>query len=71
MDGNNAVTDVTLADLLLLASSKGIVCRTSAKEKPTWQNFQCYTGVSSKVRFDPIVQSFRSGQEDNILGETA
>ena len=35
-DGNIAVTDVTLADLLLLASSKGIVFKLSSKGKTTW-----------------------------------
>ena len=63
MDSNNAVTDVTLADLLLLASSKGIVFKITAKGKPKWQNFP--------PEVERADESSRSGPEDNIMEETA
>ena len=45
-DRNDAVSLQILADLLLLTLSKGIAFKFSPKGRPTWPNFQCYTGCS-------------------------
>lgn len=44
VDNDKAVAEVTLSELLLLASSKGLHFKIAEKGKGTFQNFQCYTG---------------------------
>lgn len=43
-DNNQGVANVTLAELLLITSSKGLIFRIAEKGKETYQNFQCYSG---------------------------
>ena len=49
MDNNEVVAQVTLAELLLLAQSKGLHFKIAEKGKGTFKNFQCYTGVPPTI----------------------
>ena len=44
IDNNQGVANVTLAELLLITSSKGLIFKIAEKGKGTYQNFQCYSG---------------------------